>query len=231
MKIAILIYNGMTFLDAIGPYEVLSQLPDVEVKLVAKKRGTIKADTGFAQLKAKYNFNDITKTDILLIPGSTIAFLRIMKDEKTIEWIRKIDKTTEFTTSVCSGSLILASAGLLNGLKATSHWMSMKLLKEYNVIPTRNRIVQEGKYITAAGVSAGIDMALYLCDELVGEDETKAIQLMLEYDPKPIYNAGNVETCEPEIIKIAEKKLTRNAKKELSLFQMIKNRKILRKMR
>ncbi len=154
-----------------------------------------------------------------------------MKDKKTLDWIRKIDTTTEYTTTVCSGSLILAATGLLNGLEATSHWKSIDLLKEYHAIPIRNRIVQEGKYITAAGVSAGIDMALYLCDSLVGEDETKAIQLMLEYDPKPIYNAGNFETCEPEIIKIAEKKLTRNAKKELSLFQIIKNRKILRKMR
>ena len=221
----------MTFLDAIGPYEVLSQLPDVEIKLVAKKRGEIKADTGFAFLKAKYNFKEVTEADILLIPGSTTAFLQVMKDEKTLNWIKTIDKTTQFTTSVCSGSVILAAAGLLNNLKATSHWKVLNLLNEFNATATKERVVHDDKYITAAGVSAGIDMALYLCDELVGEDQTKAIQLMLEYDPKPIYNSGNHETCEPEVITIAEKKLKKNAKKEMSLLQLFKNRKVIKKMK
>jgi putative intracellular protease/amidase len=231
MKIAILIYNGMTFLDAIGPYEVLSQFPDAEVKLVAKKRGQIKADTGFAFLKAKYNFNDVKEAGILVIPGATTAFLQVMKDQKTLNWIKEIDKTTAYTTTVCSGSIILASTGLLNGLKATSHWKAINLLKEYQAIPTRERIIKEGKYITSAGVSAGIDMALYLCDELFGEDQTKAIQLMLEYDPKPIYDSGNFITCEPEIIELASKKLKKNAKKEMSLLQLFKNRKVIKKMK
>ncbi len=231
MKIAILIYNGMTFLDAIGPYEVLSQMPGADIKFVAKKRGEIKADTGFAFLKAKHNFNDVKEADILVVPGATVAFLQVMKDEKTLNWLRKIDKTTQFTTSVCSGSIILASAGLLNGLKATSHWKAISLLKDYQAIPLRERIVKQDKYITAAGVSAGIDMALFLCDELFGEDQTRAIQLMLEYDPKPIYDSGNFETCEPEIIELAEKKLTKNARKEMSLLQLFKNRKNIKKMK
>ncbi len=231
MKIAILIYNGLTMLDAIGPYEVLSNLRNVEVFLVAKKRGEIKADTGFASLKAKYNFKDIVEADILVIPGAAISFVKVMKDEATLDWIKKIDKTTQFTTSVCSGSIILAATGLLKGLKATSHWKPINLLKEFGAIPTRERIVQEGKYITSAGVSAGIDMALYLCDELVGEDETKAIQLLLEYDPKPLYQSGDFSTCEPHIIKIAEKKLKVNAKKNLNLFQLLKNRRVLKKIK
>lgn len=231
MKIAILIYNGMTFLDAIGPYEVLSQMPGADIKFVAKKRGEIKADTGFAFLKAKHNFNDVKEADILVVPGATVAFLQVMKDEKTLNWLRKIDKTTQFTTSVCSGSIILASAGLLNGLKATSHWKAISLLKDYQAIPLRERIVKQDKYITAAGVSAGIDMALFLCDELFGEDQTRAIQLMLEYDPKPIYNSGNFKTCESEIIELAEKKLTKNARKEMSLLQLFKNRKNIKKMK
>lgn len=231
MKVAILIYNGLTMLDAIGPYEVLSNLRDVEVFLVAKKRGEIKADTGFASLKAKYNFNDISEADILVIPGSAISFVKVMNDEETLNWIKKIDQTSQFTTSVCSGSIILAKAGLLHGLKATSHWKPISLLEEFGVIPIRERIVREGKYITSAGVSAGIDMALYLCNELVGEDETKAIQLLIEYDPKPLYQSGNFTTCEPQIIKIAEKKLLNNAKKDLNLFQLLKNRKILKKMK
>ena len=231
MKIAILIYDGLTMLDAIGPYEVLSNIRNAEVFLVAKKRGEIKADTGFAFLKAKYNFNDIKEADILVIPGSAISFVKVMKDKKTLDWIQKIDETTKFTTSVCSGSIILAATGLLNGLKATSHWKPINLLTEFNAIPTRKRIVQEGKFITGAGVSAGIDMALFLCDILVGEDETKAIQLLLEYDPKPLYDSGNFETCELSVIEIAEKKLKHNAKKNLNLYQFLKNRKTLKKMK
>jgi putative intracellular protease/amidase len=229
MKIAILIYNGMTMLDAIGPYEVLAQLPDAEVFFVAKKRETVKSDTGFVKIKADYNFKDITKADILLIPGATIAFVKVMKDKKTLAWIRNVDKTTKYTTSVCSGSLILASAGLLKGLKATSHWRSINLLKDFDAIPVKERFVHDEKIITAAGVSAGIDMALYLADEIVGEQQAKAIQLMIEYDASPPYNSGNYDFCEPDIIKIAEKKLTLNAKKELSVIDKIANFSTLKK--
>lgn len=231
MKIAILIYNGITMLDAIGPYEVLSNIEGAEVFLVAKRKGEIKSDTGFVTLKAKYNFKDIKEADILLIPGSTIAFINVMKDVKTLNWIKKIDATTQYTTSVCSGSIILAKTGLLSNLKATSHWKTMPLLKEYNVIPTKERVVKDGKYITAAGVSAGIDMALVLCEELIGEDETKAIQLILEYDPNPIYKSGNVDTCEPEVITLAEKKLKQNTKREMSFLKLLSNRKLLKKIK
>jgi putative intracellular protease/amidase len=231
MKIAILIYNGITMLDAIGPYEVLAQLPKVEIFFVAKKKGEIKSDTGFVYLNAKYNFDDVVEADILLIPGSTIAFVKVMKDKKTLDWIRKVDKTTQFTTSVCSGSLILAATGLLKGLKATSHWKPIDLLKEYGAIPVRERFIQEGKIITAAGVSAGIDMALYLVNKVAGEQRARSIQLLIEYDPSPIYNSGNYTTCEPTIIEKAERQLSRNAKKELSLFESISNIKTFKKIK
>lgn len=231
MKIAILIYNGITVLDAIGPYEVLSNIDNAEVFFVAKRKGEIKSDTGFLTLKAKYNFKNIKEADILLIPGSTISFINVMKDNKTLEWIKQIDKTTQFTTSVCSGSIILAKTDLLNGKKATSHWKAITLLEEYNVIPTQERVVRDGKYITSAGVSAGIDMALILCEELIGEDQTKAIQLMIEYDPNPIYQSGNIKTCEQEIINIATKKLKQNARREMSLLKLIRNRKVLKKIK
>jgi len=231
MKIAILIYNGITMLDVIGPYEVLSNIDGAEVFLVAKRKGEIKSDTGFVTLKAKYNFKDIKDADILLIPGSTIAFINVMKDVKTLDWIKNIDSTTEYTTSVCSGSIILAKTGLLHNMKATSHWKTMPLLKEYNVIPTKERVVKDGKYITAAGVSAGIDMALVLCEELIGEDKTKAIQLLIEYDPKPIYQSGNIDTCEPEVITLAEKKLKENTKREMNFLKLLANRKLLKKIK
>jgi len=221
----------MTMLDAIGPYEVFAQLPKAEVFFVAKNKGEIKSDTGYVHLNAKYDFDNVIEADILVVPGSTIAFVKVMKDKKTLDWIRKVDKTTKYTTSVCSGSLILAAAGLLKGLKATSHWKPINLLKDFGAIPVRKRFIHEGKIITAAGVSAGIDMALYLVNEIAGEQRAKSIQLLIEYDPSPIYNSGNYTTCESDIIEKAERQLSRNAKKELSLFDAITNLKTLKKIK
>ena len=231
MKIAILIYNGITMLDAIGPYEVLTNLRGAEVFFVAKKKGMIKADSNFTSLKASYSFKDVEEADILIIPGASISFIDVLKDEKTLNWIKKIDKTTKFTTSVCSGSIILAKTGLLKGLLATSHWKVTPLLEEYGVMPKLDRIVREGKYITSAGVSAGIDMAFMLCDELVGEDITKAIQLVIEYDPKPMYDSGNIQSCDEETIKIAKSILKHNVKREIGLVKYLSNRKILNKLK
>ena len=231
MKIAILVYNGMTMLDAIGPYEVLSNLPNTEIFFVAKRKGDIKADTGFLTIKAKYNFKEVTEADILIIPGASISFIDVLKDEKTLNWIKQIDATTQLTTSVCSGSILLAKTGLLDGLHATSHWKTLPLLKEYNAIFKTDRIVRDGKYITSAGVSAGIDMAFMICDELVGEDQTRAIQLVIEYDPKPIYNSGNIDSCDKEIIEIAEKILKKNSKREMGFIKMLSNRKVLKKIK
>lgn len=231
MKIAILIYNGITLLDAIGPYEVLSNLPDVDIVFVAKKKGLIKTDTGFVTLKADYRFKEVQEADILLIPGSSIAFVNVLKDHDTLEWIKLIDATTKYTTAVSSGSILLAKAGLLKGLHATSHWKTIPLLKDYEAIVKKDRVVRDGKYMTTAGVSAGIDMAFMLCDELVGEDKTRAIQLVIEYDPQPLYDSGNITTCDEEIIEAAENILKRNVKREMGLIKLFSNRKILNKMK
>lgn len=196
MKIIIYLYNGITMLDAIGPYEVLRNMPDAEVYFVAEKTGEIKADSGIIDLNVKYSIDDMKSADVLIIPGS----------------------------------MILASAGLLTGLKATSHWKPINLLKDFGVTPVRERVVEQGKYITAAGVSAGIDMALYLVNKIVGEDETKAIQLAIEYDPQPIVDSGNYSNADERIRKIAEKKLTKDATKGLGLLGMIKNSKDILKM-
>jgi len=231
MKIAILAYNGMTMLDAIGPYEVLSNLPDVEIIFVSKKRGEIKADTGFATLKTKYNFKDVTEADILIVPGSSISFIDVIKDEKILNWIKLIDSTTKYTATVCSGSIILAKTGLLEGKFATSHYKTIPLLKDNKVIYKSDRVVRDGKFFTSAGVSAGIDMAFLLCDELVGEDQTRAIQLVLEYDPKPLYNSGSFNNCDDEVKKDADKILKRNANREIGFFKKISNRNVLKKIK
>lgn len=217
-------------LDAIGPYEILKNLKDTNIKFVAKEKGEITSDSGMVHLLAKYEIDEVTKADIIIIPGSNIAFVQEMKDKKVLDWIRRINETTQKTVSVCTGSIILAATGLLEGKRATSHWKPIELLKDFGAIPTRERIVEEGKFITAAGVSAGIDMAIYLANEIKGEKEAKASQLMIEYDPNPIFRSGNFLKAEAEIVKLAEHKMEINAKKNLSLWEMLTNIKTLIKL-
>lgn len=223
MNVIIYLYNGLTALDAIGPYEVLSRLPDANVKFVAKEKGLIVSDTHFLKLVAEHNITEIQSADILLVPGSVVGFMREMKDNEVLSWIKKIDNTTTWTTSVCSGSLILAAAGILKNKKATSHWGTIHLLKDYGVIPTDERYIQEGKIITAQGVSAGIDMGLYLASQIVGFEKAKAYQLFIEYDPKPPFDSGSISKSDPEVIELAKKILGKEAKKDLKIWDVLKN--------
>jgi len=227
MEIVIYIYNGMTMLDAIGPYEILRNVKGVNIKFVSKEKGEITADSRMIHINSKYGIDEIKQADILLIPGSTIAFVREMKDKKVLNWIKEINKTTQKTVSVCTGSIILAATGLLSGKKATSHWKPIQLLSKFGAIPTRERIIEEGKFITAAGVSAGIDMAIYLVNELKGETEAKAAQLAIEYDPNPMFDSGSYAKATPEVIQLSERNMERDAKKDFSLWEMIKNAKTL----
>ena len=222
MKIVIYIYNGMTMLDAIGPYEVLRNLKKADIKLVAKKKGKIIADSKVVHLDAQYGIEEIDQADILLIPGSGLAFLQEAKEKKVLDWIRTINATTQKTVTVCTGSVILAATGLLNGKDATTHWGAMKMLAKYGANPVHQRYVEQGKFITAAGVSAGIDMAIYLVHLLQGEKSAKAAQLAIEYDPAPMYHSGNVQTCAPEIKKLAEKQMEAMALHELSFLDKMK---------
>jgi putative intracellular protease/amidase len=231
LKIVIYLYNGVTMLDAIGPYEILRNLPDAEVLFVAEKPGEIKADSGMVFVNVKHGIQDIKHADILLIPGSTIGFLAEMKNKNVLGWIEEVNEKTKWTVSVCTGSLILASAGLLSGKKATSHWKSINLLGEYEAVPTRERIVEQGKYITSAGVSAGIDMALFLSNKIAGEDMAKAIQLIVEYDPKPMFDSGNYFNANEETKKIAEKKMSEEAKREQGVMGLMKHSKNLFKLK
>ncbi len=230
MKVVIYAYHGMTLLDAIGPYEVLRSVPGAEVMFVAKSKGEIHADSRLLGLNIKNRIKEVDHADILIIPGSTIGFVREMKDKKVLSWIQGLHEKTQWTTSVCTGSLILAAAGILKGLHATSHWKTLNTLKEYEVTPLQERWVEQGKIITAAGVSAGIDMALHLAAKIAGEEGAKLAQLMIEYDPQPPFNAGNATLVEESIKEKASEILEKQAEEELSFFQKILSYSTLRKL-
>ena len=169
INIAILLYDGITALDAVGPYEVLSLLPDVKIQFVAKEISAKRTDTGFLALAADYQLDAVPHPDVVLIPGSSSNTASAMADQGILDWIRSAHESSQWTVSVCSGALILGAAGVLKGKKATTHWFAMKYLVNFGAEPTSERIVQQGKIITAAGVSAGIDMALYLVGKIAGD--------------------------------------------------------------
>lgn len=223
MDIVIYLYDGITALDAIGPYEVLSRIPDANVQFVGEKKGIIVSDSHFLKLVAEYEISEIEKADILLIPGSVIGFIREARKEHVKDWIKKIHQTTQWTVSVCTGSILLASTGILEGLKASSHWAVIHLLKDYGAIPTLERFVREHKIITSQGVSAGIDMSLYLASQIVGVEQAKAYQLMIEYFPQPPLHYRLMEETTEETRSLARKLTEARVKKDMSLFEMAKN--------
>jgi transcriptional regulator GlxA family with amidase domain len=191
-QIAIVVYPGFTALDFIGPYEVLRNLPDAEVRFVWHEPGPISADSGVLLVGATHSFDETPSPDILLVPGGMTTFEHA-RDEKLLEWVRRAHQTATWTASVCSGSVILAAAGLLEGKRATSHWMVVPMLKPFGVTAVSDeRIVHEGDIVTCAGVSAGIDLGMWLAGEIVGEAKAKAIQLAIEYDPQPPFDSGHI---------------------------------------
>ena len=199
MKIVILLYEGFTALDCIGPYEVLSRLPGAEVTFVARAAGVVTSDTGFLRITATRGIDEITEADILLVPGGP-GDHAVMQHEPTLAWIRRLHERTTWTTSVCTGALILGAAGLLRGLRATTHWAFFDELASLGAEPVKARAVESGKIVTAAGVSAGIDMALRLMQRIVGDDMARAVQLGIEYDPDPPFDAGSPETVPAEVV-------------------------------
>jgi transcriptional regulator GlxA family with amidase domain len=204
--LAIFLYPNMTTLDFVGPHEVLSRIPGMEVKKVAKVKGPVTADTGL-QIVADYSIDEVSEADLLLIPGGTDTFTS-MEDQAVVDWVKKIDSTTERTVSVCTGSLLLAKAGLLQGRPATTHWAALEILAELGAKPTQARMVESGKFLTAAGVSAGIDMGLMLTAQLTNDDFAQLMQLFIEYDPAPPFNAGSPETAPAHIVEMAQAALT-----------------------
>ena len=203
MKIAIVLYDRLTALDAIGPYEVLSRLPGVTLDFVARQPGPVRTDNGMLTLLVERSLEDVLEPDIVLVPGGPGEVAERAGGE-VLQWLRDVDRTSTWTTSVCTGSLILAAAGLLDGKRATSHWLAMEELRRLGAEPVSERVVFDGKTVTAAGVSAGIDMALALVHKVAGLQVAQAIQLGIEYDPQPPFDAGSPAKAPVEIVKMLE---------------------------
>lgn len=193
MQVAIMLYPGFTALDFIGPYESLRWLPDVEVRFVWHEPGPIAADSHVLLVGATHSFDETPSPDLILIPGG-FATMEHARDEKVLDWVRRAHRTSTWTTSVCSGSVILAASGVLDGKRATSHWAALPVLKTFGVQPVGDErvVVADDKTVTAAGVSAGIDLGLWLAGQIGGEAKAKAIQLSMEYDPQPPFDSGHL---------------------------------------
>ncbi|MGC0328460.1 transcriptional regulator GlxA family with amidase domain [Streptomyces sp. SAI-170] len=190
MQIAILLYDRFTALDAIGPYETLVRLPDAELVFVAEESGPVRTDTGALAMVADRTLAEVPHPDLVVVPGGPGQTSQ-MENEVLLDWLRAVDATSTWTTSVCTGSLLLARAGLLKGRRATSHWLALDFLAGLGVESTGERVVFDGKYVTAAGVSSGIDMGLALVGRIAGDEHAQAVQLLTEYDPQPPYDAGS----------------------------------------
>ena len=199
MQIAMALYDRFTALDIVGPYEALSRLPDAEVVFVAETAGPVRADTGFLAITADKALADVPSPDIVVVPGGPGTFAQI-ENETFLDWLRTADGTSTWTTSVCTGSLLLAAAGLLDGRRATTHWLTLDFLAQYGAEPTGERVVPDGKYVTAAGVSSGIDMGLALVGKIAGDEHAQAVQLLTEYDPQPPYDAGSPEKAPAHLV-------------------------------
>jgi transcriptional regulator GlxA family with amidase domain len=192
MQIAIVLYPNFTALDFIGPYEVLRNLPDAQVRFVWHETGPVTADSGVLLVGATHTFDETPAPDVILVPGGP-GTMEHARDEKVLDWLRRAHETSTWTTSVCTGSVLLAAAGLLDGHRATSHWSALPLLRPYGATPVGDqRIVREGKLVTAAGVSAGLDMAMWLAGQIAGEARAKVVQLVIEYDPQPPFDSGHM---------------------------------------
>ncbi len=205
MEIAVLIFDNVNALDIVGPCEIFSKIPDTSIKYVAKESGPKETD---AQVKliAEYALSGISKPDILLVPGGQ-GIKSMTNDKETIDWINDCHNTTKWTVSVCTGALLLGAAGILKGLKATTHWVRLPCMEDFGAKPQRQRVVIDGKVVTCAGVSAGIDMALTLTSLIAGQTTAKAIQLAIEYDPAPPFDVGSYDKAPKEIVELVVQKI------------------------
>jgi transcriptional regulator GlxA family with amidase domain len=199
MQIALVLYPQFTALDIVGPFQTLADLPGVECVFVAETAGPVIDHTGRLSLVATASFAEVTAPDVVVVPGG-FADASATSEDPVVQWIRAVHPTTTWTTSVCTGSIFLAHAGVLDGLDATTHWSAYERLRALGAVPTEERVVRRGKVITAAGVSAGIDMGLTLVAEMFDDETAKSIQLAIEYDPQPPFDSGAPSKASPETL-------------------------------
>jgi transcriptional regulator GlxA family with amidase domain len=199
--VVIPLFERFTALDGIGPYEVLQRIPDIDVTFIGHELGEVRSENGFLGITRDRTFEDVPHPDVIVFPGG-IGTRPLMGDARVLDWVRTAHESTMFTTSVCTGSLVLGAAGLLDGLSATTHWGAYAALEKAGAHPTAQRVVEnlDRRIITAAGVSSGIDMALRLVELLVDRTAAEAAQLMIEYDPQPPFDAGAVDKAGPEVM-------------------------------
>lgn len=199
MRTAILLFDGLAALDAVGPYEVLRSVPGWEVSFVGAEKGEVRTDSGSLGLSVDYSLDEVSTAEILLVPGGA-GTEDVVGDEAVLDWLRRMDAQSKWTTSVCTGAQLLGAAGLLEGKRATSNWLFLDRLPEYDAEPVGGRFVEDGKTITAAGVTAGLDMALHLVGREAGPEMAQAVQLGIEYDPQPPFDSGSPDKAPPEIV-------------------------------
>ena len=201
MQVAIPIFDGLTALDAVGPYEVLARLPGARVTFVGAEPGPKVTEDGMLTLVAERPLAELPEPEVLVVPGGR-GTRGLLDDPGILGWIRHAHERSEWTTSVCTGSLLLGAAGVLDGLEATGYWLELETLRRFGARPTRRRVVEQGKVITAAGVSSGIDIALVLAARLAGDEVAQAIQLSIEYDPEPPFASGSADKAPEEIVEL-----------------------------
>jgi transcriptional regulator GlxA family with amidase domain len=199
VQIAFLLYDRFTSLDAVGPFDVLNNVPGTEPIFVAERSGPVRNESDSLSLVADASLAEVTSPEIVVVPGG-FGTRALLEHEPVLEWLRGVHQSSTWTTSVCTGSLLLAAAGLLDGVPATTHWLARDLLASLGARPVPGRVVEHGKIVTAAGVSSGIDMALGLVQRMHGDEVSQAIQLAIEYDPEPPFDSGSPEKAPPEVV-------------------------------
>lgn len=207
MQIAIPLFDRFTALDAVGPFQVLSALPGARVRFLGPEAGPIRTDNEMLTVVAEAPWEDAPDPEVLVVPGG-VGTRTLLDDERMLDWVRSVHRTSRFTTSVCTGSLVLAAAGLLDDVDAASHWLELDTLAALGANPTSERVVERGKVITAAGVASGIDMALQLAERIAGPEVAQAIQLAMEYDPQPPFDSGSPEKAPPEVAELVRSVVT-----------------------
>jgi transcriptional regulator GlxA family with amidase domain len=201
LQVAIPLFAQLTVLDAVGPYEVLQRIPSIDVTFVGQRRGEVRSENGMLGIIVDATFEELPEPDVIVFPGGT-GSRPLQHDEQVLAWLRHAHTTTQFTTSVCTGSLVLGAAGLLNGLTATTHWACYPELEAHGAIASAERVIEHRaeRIITASGVSSGIDMALRLVELVVDRTAAQAAQLMIEYDPQPPFDCGTVGKADETIM-------------------------------